>query len=87
MSSSPSERDSINFLFTSIKNGYKLIGRLIVFHTKCVGSNPTSHTIKNYKKLFPLKPIVFYNYYVNFYIGAGKIACKFYVIPNLDFKQ
>ena len=24
-------------------NGYKLIGRLVVFHTKCVGSNPTSH--------------------------------------------
>ena len=86
MSCSPSERDSISFLFTSIKNGYKLIGRLIVFHTKCVGSNPTSHTTKNYTKPFPLKPLVFYNYYVNLYIGVEKIPRKFYIILNLNCK-
>lgn len=77
---------SVFYLFFSIKNGYKLIGRLVVFHTKCVGSNPTSHTTKNYKKPFPLKPLVFYNYYVNLYIDVEKIPCKFYIILNLNFK-
>lgn len=39
------------------KNGYKLIGRLVVFHTKCVGSSPTSHTIQIKKGAYILPRI------------------------------
>jgi hypothetical protein len=39
--------DSLLLIYTNafINNGYRLIGRPIVFQTKSVGSSPTSHKI------------------------------------------